>query len=264
MGRDKTIAFRKDIGVSHDARGFLLASRGLAGTDCRCDLADSSDRRWGGPLFRQWVRDGILWSISMHSKQGGTSIRVLLNCLLSQTEQEEWIDHFAWKLQIPDGQFALIGGGYDYLNGERDEYATFLAVPPDTYRVDVYTCFCGVNGPDLYEEMRDPQLVPMPVGAWFRKTRPGVKLPPWLRLHCYEQPECDPGYEAEYDDDVFDYDAEDEAIEDMMDFLVQLTPLDQATPLPAAPPDWEDNSYINPRPLTRCPRGVLAMEDTED
>ncbi|MCI0413180.1 hypothetical protein L0222_10330 [bacterium] len=253
------ISFRRDLRVSHDARGFMLASRNLAGRDCSIDLRGTGDRSVGGAKYRQLVQEGVFLPIRMTTKQGGTRLRVLLNEELSPEEQEEWIDHFAWKLLIPDGEFALIGGGYEYLNGKRDSYAGFLEIPQDEYRVDVYICFWGVNGPSLYEEWRKPKLMPLPVGAWFRKTRPGELLPPQLKMHCYEDPESDPGYQEDYDENVFDYDEVDEQCESQVDFIVQLTPLSVAEALPATMPELDEAfipTEITPRTLQKCPRGL--------
>ena len=253
-------AFRKALSVSHDARGFLLTSKGMNGWSCT-DIPD--DKTLSKAVF-----DGAVMPISMASKQGGTHLRVLLNKPLTRREQEECFDHFAWKLNIPDGQFALVGGGYEYMTGKnRNDYTAMLEVPPDLYRVDVHICFVGVNGPGFYEESRDTKLIPEPIGTWFRRTRPGKRLPSWLRLHCYEDPDADPGHQEDYDDETFDYDeAEEMADVEPVDFVVQLTPLAKAEPLPDAPQSldrgWFD-LHVNPRLLDKCPRGFQAKADDE-
>jgi hypothetical protein len=214
------------------------------------------------------VAGGVVMPISMASKQGGTHLRALLNLPLSIREQEECHDHFAWKLNIPDGRFAMVGGGYEYLTGtnRRDHMAT-LDVPPGVYRVDVHICFTGVNGPDFYEESRDANVIPEPIGAWFRRTRPEKPLPSWLKLHCYEDPEADPGHEDEYDDETFDYDAADEMDDvEAVDFVVQLTLLPAAKPLPEMPAGntdgWFDVRH-QPRLLSKCPAGFLIKVSDE-
>jgi hypothetical protein len=225
-------------------------------------LKDDGERGIGGTKYRQLVEEGIFLPIRMTTKQGGTRLRVLLNEGLSLKEEEEWIDHFAWKLLIPDGELALIGGGYDYLNGKRDKYVSFLNVPPDEYRVDIYVCFWGVNGPTLYEEWRNAKLIPLPIAQWFRKTRPDEPLPPHLKIHCSEDPESDPGHEEEYESEDFDYDEIDEECESQVDFIVQLTPLQGAEALPPAMPELDGGfipTEIHPRKIAKCPRGLAML-----
>jgi hypothetical protein len=272
-------SFRQDLEIRHDARGFVLASSSLAGRDCRCE---SGDPRW-----LALVAEGIFLPVEMSTKRGATVLRVLLGKELSAQEQEECYDRFAWRLRIPDGQFTLIGGGREYLtdSGRADAAGTaglapgetfkdegylvrgwgdpiaVLGVPPGDYRVDLHACFTGVNGPDyIGEDCRDPQIIPEPLGAWFRRTRPGLDLPAWIWLACYEDPGSDPGHEEEYDDETFDYDAVDERAQrsTCYDYIVQLTPLEKAPALPHSPPLLDEGwvpTQVQPRLLEKCPLG---------
>jgi hypothetical protein len=147
-------------------------------------------------------------------------------------------------------------------------------VPKGDYRLDVHTCLASVNGPDIdwgnYEidegkpgatraRQRGGPLVSEPIGAWFRRTRPGTPLPVWLRLHCSGDPRADPGHEAEYDG--LDYDHEAQKLGSIVDFILQLTPADKAPSVPTRRP-FNADGYV---PLLRtyslprhCPVGLIA------
>jgi hypothetical protein len=256
---------RRDVSVYNEATGFLITSEGLAGRDCNCQ-AES-------PQWQQLIQDGVFLPISLVS-DNCPIFRVIVNDSLTDQEKAECIDHVAWKLLIPDGRLALIGG-CEYLWGEdSEEYMNVLKVPPGEYRADIYTCFTGINGPDLYwgnyefevgeegathAKSSGGPLQSEPVGAWFRRTRPDEEFPQWLVEHCYEDPRCDPGHEQfwyDYDGDLYEDDGPE-----FLDFIVQLTPLDQATALPDTLPVLEEGwipTEIDLQLPDQCPRGLPA------
>jgi hypothetical protein len=256
-------SLRRDVSVYNEATGFLITSVGLSGRDCNCE---SDTRQW-----QELVQDGVFLPVSL-VQDNGPIFRVIVNDSLTEQEEAECVDHFAWKLLIPDGRLALIGG-CEYLWGEdSEEFMKVLEVPPGEYRADVYTCFTGINGPDLYwgnyevdagqegatnAKSSGGPLRSEPVGAWFRRTRPQEEFPQWLVEHAHEDPRSDPGHEQFW----YDYDGplyEDDGPE-YIDFIIQLTPMDKAPSLPDTLPVLEDGwipEEINLQLPDKCPRGL--------
>lgn len=255
---------RLDISVYNEATGFLITSQGLAGYKFDDEPAS---HQW-----QQLVREGVFLPVSLVSDNGPT-FRVILNDTLTAQEKEECVDHFSAKLLIPDGKLALIGG-CEYIWGEdSEEYMEVLDVPPGKYRVDVYTCFTGINGPSLYwgnyefdagqpgatnaKDSGGP-LQSEPVGAWFRRTRPQEDFPKWLVEHCYEDPRSDPGHEQFWYDYEDVYQDDDDA-PGFVDFIVQLRTLDTVPPpsniVPILEEDWIPTE-INLQLPPKCPRGL--------
>lgn len=243
----------------------FITSEGLDGRDCNYQ---SDTAGW-----QQLIQDGVFLPISL-IQDNCPLFRVIINDSLTEQEKAECVDHFAWKLLIADGRLALIGG-CEYLWGEAsEEFIKVLEVPPGEYRVDVYTCFTGINGPDIYwgnyevdagqkgatnAKSSGGPLQSEPIAAWFRRTRPQEEFPQWLVEHAYEDPRCDPGHEQYW----YDYDGplyEDDG-PDYIDFIVQLRPLDQSLPLPDALPVLEDGwipEEINLQLPDTCARGLQA------
>jgi hypothetical protein len=263
---------RLDISVYNEATGFLIASEGLAG--------HKYDSEPLGSEWQQLVREGVFLPVSLVT-DNCPIFRVILNDTLTEQEKEECVDHFAAKLLILDGRLALIGG-CEYIWGEdAEEFMKVLDVPPAEYRVDVYTCFTGINGPDLYwgnyevdagqpgatnDKGTGGPLQSEPVGSWFRRTRPQEDFPQWLVEHCYEDPRSDPGHEQ------FWYDYEDVYEDDdnepgFVDFIVQLRKIDSVPPppdiLPLLEEDWIP-CEINLQLPVKCPRGLQANNRVND
>jgi hypothetical protein len=84
-------------------------------------------------------------------------------------------------------------------------------------------------------------------------------MPPWLQMHCYEDPDSDPGHDTDYDDDRFDYDAVDERCYSLIDFIAKLQPFKSAEPVGDQSPVREA-VYIREGTVKRmpplCPLGL--------
>jgi hypothetical protein len=259
---------RRDLSVYNEATSFTLTSRRACGT-YTFPLSAGQRRRGraeGQFLCFELVQDDPI------------NVRLVLGDELTAEERGEIVHRTDGRLDVTDGQLVVAGGAeclWERWEKQAD-YAQQIAVPPGVYRLEVAACFTGVNGPGLswgnygidagqpgatVARRRGGPLKSEPVGAWFRRTRRKERMPAWLRMHCYEDPRSDPGYEHEYDDDVIDYDAVENALKPLLDFVVRLTPLrGRGKPRRAAA---GTSSGVVPTPRkfdlpAACPRGLLA------
>ena len=234
---------RVDLVVYNEATGFMITSKGLCGRVF--SAVDAEDQAWADA-----VKEGVFLPFEL-VQDDSFVIRVVLDEPLSFQEQDEWVGRTRHPLRIPDGTLAVIGGGLEYLGGEdMADFTRFLDVPPGDYLAELYTYFHGVNGSYCLNGV-EPQE---PIGAYFRRTRPGMPFPLWLSNECAGDPESDPGHEAEWEAAKADYGTEQPTY---VGFLLLLSPLGEE-PEPATTEDgWFEVGQGARRP-DACPLGVVA------
>lgn len=243
---------RADLSVYNEATGFMITSKGLCGGDY--SEVDSEDKAW-----HDAIEQGVFLPFEL-VQDDSFIIRVVVDEPLTAEEQDEWVGHTLHKLRIPDGTLAVIGGGPEYLWGEdMEEFTCFLDVPPGDYMAEIYTYFHGVNGSYCLDEIKPSE----PIGAYFRRTRPGDPFPLWLRNACADDPKADPGHDDEWKDVEADYDTEQPPY---VGFLLRLSPLGEIPEPPAMENGWITIGQDARKPAV-CPLGVVAehlmVEDDE-
>jgi hypothetical protein len=218
---------RRDVYVYNESTGFVITSALQGG--------QWSDRLDDLKAARNAVTSGAFLPLELY-QDDSFLVRVVVGGDLTADEQASWVDHFAARLQVPDGRLALCGG-IDFLTGDSDEdddFVRIVEVPPGDYRADVYTLLPGLNGYfGLEDELEDDTWL----AAYWQRTRPGEEAPVWLTA-------------SESDSEGTQY----------IDFLVHLTPATEDIPEPV----FEEDEYwlpiaINRRVPDRCPSGVPAV-----
>jgi len=144
----------------------------------------------------------------------------------TEPEEAEWVGRIAWRLDLSSGLLGVCGGRV--CDAEGESRPVYVRVPPGPYAVTVYNYFpeaagCATGG-------RLDRLLPTEddLRAYFRRTRPGEPLPPWLGRDRH------PPY---------------------VDFLIRLTP----GAGPAAMPGVSDGLFVwECRMPPRCPVGLPA------
>lgn len=172
---------------------------------------------------------------------------------LNPIEEQEWIGRIQGRLEIPCGEFMMMGGGM----AEDFEIALSNFEPPDpnfsffqkiklepgTYLVEIYTFASSINTAMLWEEKG---YTGEDINAWWQQSHPGAPLPLWLRIYLEQAtPE--------------DYDQE----EDLVDYLIRLKPMDEEDKqlnLPALDPDVLWCGVYAMRQPEICPRGLKRSE----
>lgn len=176
------MALRRDVHAPNESDGFVFTSaaqrgRGLSAGDAGWDEA---------------VAAGALMPLAVESEDSAI-IRVVLGDALRADERDEWVGRAFGRLALADGRLVLCGGIAYVLEKAAwtDEYAREVSVPPGTYRATVYCYASAPNGRECVERSGSKE----PLGAWFRRTRPGQEMPVWLHNLCVHDPSVDPGHE---------------------------------------------------------------------
>ncbi|WP_148593653.1 hypothetical protein [Aquisphaera giovannonii] len=234
---------RIDIEVQNEATGFMISSRGLCGRDF--SGIDNGDEAWA-----EAVRDGIILPVEL-AQDEAFWVRVLLDQPLSNQEDAEWIGCTRHRLRVPDGKLEITGGGPDFLwDDDSEQYTRTLDIPPGDYLAELYTYLQGINGVYTLEKAVDAE----PLGAYFRRTRPHIPFPLWLRNECAADPDVDPGHQAEWNDVELDYMSDQPPY---LSFLLRLSPFVDAPEPARLEQGWVAAGQGARRP-SKCPLGLVA------
>jgi hypothetical protein len=248
---------RTDLSIYNEATGFIVCSEAMIGRQISPDQ----------PAWDAAVASGDLLPFEL-VQDDSFVIRVVLGDDLTSSERDEAIGSLTWKLRVPDGKLVVAGGielvmeasGTDvgeYLS----KYAQRLAVPAGAYTATLFAYVHGVNGENLLNQARGNRGEG--VGAWFRRTRQG-DLPVWVRSWCYADPREDRGHEDDWADEPTKRQRAKEDATTYVHFLLQLTPLDDASgsaarQLPTEQGFFSFDAY-DVRLPEKCPIGILATD----
>jgi hypothetical protein len=146
------------------------------------------------PGDRGWtkaVADCDLLPLSVESEDAA-NVRVVVDEPLDAAELSEWVGVVRSALRVPDGRLALCGGSVYVLEKARwaEEFVRTVDIPAGDYRATLCCYASAPNGRACVERSGSDE----PLGAWFRRTRPGQAMPPWLHNFCVNDPSADPGH----------------------------------------------------------------------
>lgn len=151
----------------------------------------------------QYRRGDILQGLYLPLEQprdGGFPFRVVLgDC--SPEEEMEWLASAEGRLDLHSGQLAVCGGHalliYNAASKRSrhpsrevldslSESIRYIRVPHGSYRVRVLAYLPGQVAVKAFEQGEES------LGAWFRRSYPGRRYPPWLIDLAYESQVYDP------------------------------------------------------------------------
>jgi len=228
--------------VYNEATLFTLSSESLADGGSQ-DIDLENEAAW-----RQAIENSVIMPVQVWQDDSFTA-RIVLGDL-HEDEESQWVGRVSWKLTIPCGRLALWAGV-----PVDDEYAHFVELPPGDYEV---TSYCFTTSPNARFPGDDE-----PLGAYFRRTRPGEKFPPWLALRCAESPGLDPEQETQWERFVETerYELLCDVFENgrvsYVDFLIRLQPLDRVPAMPELTrPGFVETELRKPK---LCPIGLYAQ-----
>jgi hypothetical protein len=253
---------RAVIGVALDGASPCLTSYSFAkGLDDegRARLsATANPEGWETELRR--VRDaGHIMPVEFDGRPAGLTALVLLGSG-DPEHGAEWMGRVAGRLKVPCGYLGVSAGWHllEKPDGfENDPYFKYLEIPPGEYLVEVLAYLPAdevLFGPDgggrLFTVPGRKRGVP--IGRYFRLTRPNEPPPDWLKAYLTEYPSHDPGHEEEWED-------EDEGEIEVEGNLLHVIRLNPAGDSPRPPKElWLP---FEVRSLPKCPLGLplLAM-----
>jgi hypothetical protein len=253
---------RTDFTLYSDSPSVYLASEGLHGRTPSnvLHLVQGTE-----DLLKQAMHEGLVMPLMM-AEEGAYQTRVVVG-ELSDQEAAEYTGAVAWYLRLTDGRLALSGGlslfqrdiGGDLV----EDFIHTVEVPAGDYAVRVLTFLPGKTAFSNLEKTALKEGFET-VGEYWRRTREGFEFPDWLRQHCLEYSEADPGHEAEWEGyaDEMDETTSDRvysANERFVELLIQLVPTaklpDRFPYLEFGACDWEVR-----KPAT-CPTGIEASAE---
>ena len=185
---------------------------------------------------------------------------------LSDREEAEWLGRLQGKLEIPCGEFVVMGGSLEedlevmtkHFTAPNPHFQFFqkIKVAPGTYLVEVYAFLGSTTVNELIDcELIKPKhltaaeqaLVNEPLDQWWNRTRPQEPHPPWLVNYLEE------GYvDCEQDDGDGDG--------DLVEYIIRLTPAQGEIPVPPLDPEVHWCGVFEMRKPDRCPQGLRRRD----
>lgn len=258
------------IGVAFDGASPCLTSysftKGLSDTE-RERFSDIQNPKGSEAELRQARNDGHIMPVRFYDRPAGVTALVLLGDHAPEFESE-WMGRAAWRLKVPCGYLGVSAGWHvldkpdGHLEWSGDPYFKYIAVPPDEYLVEFLAylpadeaLFGSKGGATRF-------VVPgrrrgVPIGKYFRQTRPNEPLPDWLTAYLLAYPEHDPGHEEEWEG----ADEDEIEVEDYLLHVIRLTPVKKGESPPRRPRDlW---LAFEVRTLAKCPLGLPLQGDAQ-
>lgn len=240
-------------GFLNDGHWYVLSSTSLGGSGI--GPAEMVLRLCAGEasFIRDMVQGGICLPLEFDGDCALDRVTFIVGELTVQ-EEMEWIGRIQARLEIPCGEFFILGGGgceenwvdaTSNFEAPDPHYVNFskFKVEPGTYLVELYA-FVGsmtINAAwDGDGQMTGIEESPDSLRAWWESTRPDEPFPPWLQSHLVNG--AKPIYEL-----------------DLLEYLIRLKPWIPGTELLAPP--VESSQWCGTFEYRRdipCPRGILS------
>jgi hypothetical protein len=239
---------RRDVHVPNESDAFVIASAGQRGRGLM-----PGEAAWNAAVAACEVLPILVES------EDPANVRVVVGGELDAAEQAEWVGRVSGGLRIPDGRLAVCGGAAYVLDKQdwTSAYARIVEIAPGDYRATIYCYASAPNGRLCLEQAGDDE----PLGAWFRRTRPGQDMPVWLHNRCVNDPDLDPDERKRWKR------AAEKRGGHVVDFLLHLEP--SSEPIPPPTGDHGFAEAVDCRkpevfPLGLAVKDVEGLEDDEE
>jgi len=242
---------RQDLYVYNEGTGFTVTSGKMMGKGLEN----------GGKKWTKAVVAGDLLPVGL-IQDDSFLIRVVAGDDLTPEEAEEWVGRVDSHLKVSDGTLVVsavaeyVEDGYEE-GGDTDEFVRKVPIPKGHYDATVYFCCNGINGGACLDKLAGGYEKAERLGAWMRRTRPGVEFPAWVRRLCIADPKQDPEHESDWKDLPY---PDSDSQPSFIDFLLHLRP-SEAPKKPVAPDGLEGGWFgetTGARKPDRCPLGLMA------
>jgi hypothetical protein len=167
---------------------------------------------------------------------------------LTEREQAEWLGRIRLRIDIPCGEFLVMGGALEEdfdvalqsFEAPDPHFVYFqkFRLDPGAWLVEVYAFLGSMTVNFAWE---DPSAHPEPIPEWWQRTRPGEPHPEWL--------------ESLREEDYVDGEAHG-----LLEYIVRLTPADESVPVPPQEEDMKWCWKFDMRRPDPCPRGLPRAE----
>jgi hypothetical protein len=185
---------RIDFTIQNAGCLIWLAPRSLGGVS-----PEQFGQIWmgeGDENVQDLVARGAFIGMSLY-QDDGYNVRFVVGDL-TPDEEAEWTAHAVWKLDVGCGQVIVSGSLSEDFDDEFAEIekavdggsywvGCYVEVPRGEYRVDVYSYPPGdlsagwehITNTELFG--KHPAVEPEEAASYFRRTRPGLEPPAWIK-----------------------------------------------------------------------------------
>lgn len=236
----------------NDGYWYVLSSTSLGGSYMSADeIADKLEVE-NAAHKHQLLQDGVCLPLYFPGDCALDQALILVGDL-SEQEEAEWIGRLRGKLEIPCGEFMIVGGGMaedfeealDHFQAPNPHAVHFVKVKvePGTYLVEVYAFVSSMTVNVAWDEMDDDAEH---IVDWWQRTRPGQEPPAWLQEYQEE------GYV--------------EAEQGLVEYIIRLVPTTEDIPLAELEEETKWCGVFEIRRPALCPLGIPVSDllDTKE
>lgn len=235
-------------GFFNDGHWYVLTSTSLGGSGMSAAEISEQLQEADPPVIEDLLRRGVCLPLFFDGDCALDSAHVVLGDLTPQ-EDAEWIGRIRSKLEVPCGEFLVLGGGIEedfevaleHFDAPDPHFVNFckFRVPPATYLVEVLafvgsmTVNVAWDGMGIHQGQKQTKES---LTDWWRGTRPGQPYPAWL--------------ESYLKSGMVEYDL------GLVDYLIRLAPWTEDVPTPALEPETHWPGVFEFRKPMPCPDGI--------
>lgn len=235
-------------GFFNDGPWYVLTSTSLGGSGLSAEEISERLQSGDGPAIQQLLRDGVCLPLFFDGDCALDHAVVVLGDLTPQ-EEAEWIGRIRSRLEIPCGEFMVLGGALEedfetameHFEAPDPHFVNFskFRVPPGTYLVELYAFVTSMTVNVAWDGMgimHQQKRSKDELARWWQTTRPGQPYPAWLDGLLKTD---DPGYDL-----------------GLLDYLIRLRPSTGEVPLPSLEPKTGWCGVFEFRKPSPCPMGI--------
>jgi hypothetical protein len=178
-------------GFFNDGAWYVLTSASLGGSQFTPKEMVAALQSPGSQPVRNFLEKGICLPLHFDGDCALDQVRIVVGDLNS-LEKEEWLGRIQGRLEIPCGEFVLVGGGgceEDWEAAAHDaaseecQNITKIKVEPGTYLAELYAFVNSMTfnvSWDGHGINKTGKETAESLSAWWDATRPSEPYPAWL------------------------------------------------------------------------------------
>ncbi|MGK7907676.1 MAG: hypothetical protein AB4040_10680 [Synechococcus sp.] len=227
----------------NDGYWYVLGSSSLGGSHLSPAQIEQALQSNEASTIHQLLQDGICLPLYFPGDCALDDAVVVIGDL-TEREKGEWIGRIRSKLEIPCGEFFIMGGGLE----EEFEIALTQFEPPDphyrffqkvqvdpgSYLVEIYAFLSSMTVNCAWDEMSDEEES---IENWWQRTHLGEEYPEWI-------------------DSYLEEDYVDSEAHNFLEYIIRLAPLNGDVPLPELDEETQWCGVFELRRPDPCPLGI--------
>ncbi len=233
-----------------DGHSYILASSSLGGSGYSAGEIGDKLQAEDSEVIKDLLGRGICAPLLFPGDCALDDV-VFVKGDLSENEEDEWIGRLRVNLEIPCGEFMLMGGGLDEhfevalesFKAPDPQDVTFqkLKVDPGSYLVEVYAFLGSQTANEAWEDRDEKEE---PFSDWWKRTRGDEAEAEWIAF--FNEEEYVDGEEFE-----------------LQEYIIRISPKMEDVALPAIHDSRRWCSVYEIRRPEICPRGLPMSEYRE-